>query len=123
MGELKPTHLQFEPSPEVKAFIFQQIQDLEPLLHEAGTLGVFIEKTEHREPNGSIDEKFLIRLVVSSEGTKFEARGESANIFEACLEAKTSLKKNLAPFLNAVLTNADREELVNYYTHGGRQVH
>ncbi len=41
----------FEPSPEVKAFIFQQIQDLEPMLENFGSLGVFIEKTESQLEN------------------------------------------------------------------------
>ncbi|MCB0366858.1 MAG: hypothetical protein H6624_11530 [Bdellovibrionaceae bacterium] len=114
--------LQYEPSPEVKAFIFQQIQDLEPFLEKVGGLGVFVEKTEKHQEGGQVEENFLIRLVVSPDGGRIEVQGESPNIFEACIKAKSSLVSRLSPLVNALSATAGRDELVEYFSQGG-QVH
>lgn len=117
-SKLKP--LSYEPSAEVKAFIFQQIQDLEPFLDTVGGLGVFVEKTEHPQDDGGILESFRIRLVVSPKGNRIEVAGESPNIYEACIKAKDSLVSRLVPLVNVLSASAARDELVAYFARGGQ---
>lgn len=115
------TIVRFEPSPEVRAFIFQQIQDLEPMLENVGSLGVFIEKTEPTESSGEDKaETYSIRLVVAPGGTRIEATGESENIFEACIKAKGLMAERLSPFINATRQSAERDGLIHFYSVGGK---
>ncbi|MCB0362022.1 MAG: hypothetical protein KDD35_04855 [Bdellovibrionales bacterium] len=121
-GKEKTSPLRFDPGPEVKAFIFQQIQDLEPMLENMGSLGVFIEKTQPEQGGGVAceSENYSIRLIVAPGGTRIEALGESNNIFEACIKAKDLMVQRLSPFINALRQSEERDGLVHYYAKGGR---
>ncbi len=111
---------QYEPGPEVKAFIFQQIQSLEPMLGEVGSMGVFVEKIEKPEKPGIEAETYAIRLVVAPGGARIEARGESDNIYDACIKAKDLMVQRLSPFVNAARQSAERDSLIRFFSGGGR---
>ncbi|MBK8204012.1 MAG: hypothetical protein IPK68_17435 [Bdellovibrionales bacterium] len=111
---------QYEPGPEVKAFIFQQIQSLEPMLGEVGSMGVFVEKIEKPEKPGIKAEAYAIRLVVAPGGARIEARGESDNIYDACIKAKDLMVQRLSPFVNAARQSAERDSLIRFFSGGGR---
>lgn len=89
----------FEPENEVKAFIYQQVQDLEALIQGVGSLAVLVEK-EMRvgQPNG---EKYAVTFVVAPESLNLQIRSESRDIFEATRIAKEAVRSKLNSFLNA----------------------
>lgn len=111
---------QYEPGLEVKAFIFQQIQSLEPMLGEVGSMGVFVEKIERPDKRGTKAEVYAIRLVVAPGGARIEARGESDNIYDACIKAKDLMVQRLSPFVDAARQSAERDSLIRFYSGGGR---
>ncbi len=119
----KPAVLQYQPGPEVKAFIFKQIQDLEPFLKKTGSLGIFVEKHERQHKDEGSISTFHIRLVASIEDVTIESNGESSNIYEACIQSKRDLQNQLAPFLNATSEGPDRDNLIQSCIQGNHQVH
>ena len=111
-----------EATPEVKAFISQQIQELEPYMSHLGGLGIFVEKKVIQNSDQNFSEKYLIRLVITPGGERIEVRGFSESIFEACIEARQKLLEVVQPVLNSLLPSAERETLVKFYSSGG-QIH
>ncbi len=122
MSHSETKNLQFEPSPEVKAFIFQQIHDLEPMLENIGSMGVFIEKTEIQslENQNRGKESYSIKMVIAPGGNRIEVRGESDNIYDACIKAKGLMAQVLSPLVNIMKQSSERDGLIHYYSVGGK---
>lgn len=89
----------FEPENEVKAFIYQQVQDLEALIQGVGSLAVLVEKESSKDKPD--DESFAVTFVVAPESLNLQIRSESKDIFEATRTAKEAVRSKLNSFLNA----------------------
>ena len=92
----------FEPENEVKAFIYQQVQDLELMMKDLGSLAVYIEKEEEAlVANGKkLNEKFAVTFVLAPESVNLQIRSESEDIFEACRAGKEEAQRKLNSIIN-----------------------
>ncbi len=90
----------FEPESDVKAFIYQQVQDLEPFTKDLGSLAVVVEKEEI--VGVSRQERFAVTILVAPESFNLKVRYESNDIFEACRLAKEAARRKLNSVLNAL---------------------
>jgi hypothetical protein len=88
----------FEPENEVKAFIYQQVQDLESLMKDLGSLAVYIEKEDGQ--GESPYEKFAVTYVLAPESVNLQIRSESSDIFEACRAGKEEAQRKLNSLIN-----------------------
>ncbi len=78
----------FQPSPEDRAYIYQQIQDLQAFVGPSGQVAVVCEKGE--EDSGQV---FYAVTLASIQNGAFEVRAKAEDFYEACLKAKESLLK------------------------------
>lgn len=93
----------FEPENEVKAFIYQQVQDLERFTKDFGSLAVYVEKENgvhgtDKEPY----ERFAVTFVLAPESVNLQIRAESNDIFEACRIGKEEAQKRLNSIINVM---------------------
>lgn len=93
----------FEPNLEAKAFIYQQVQELEDEVKDLGSLSVFVEKEEtiDTEDNRVLENKYAVTFVIDPENLNLKVRAESQNIFSACISAKNVAKSKLLQLKNA----------------------
>lgn len=92
----------FEPENEVKAFIYQQVQDLEALIKDIGSLAVFVEKEEviGADEVEDLKDKYAVTFVVAPESLNLQIRSESSDIFEACRAGKEEAQRKLNALIN-----------------------
>jgi hypothetical protein len=92
----------FEPDLEAKAFIYQQVQELEDHLRNLGGLTVYVEKEEllENESGTVIDDNYAVTFVIDPDNLNLRVRAESKNIYSACLSAKTVAQSKLSQLLN-----------------------
>lgn len=113
-----------ESSPEVKSFIYQQIQDLRTFMTPKSIVSVVSkkisgdedDKTKSRSKKSKKQQRLLYEVAISiSENTvKLEEVARNSNIFEAIRIAKTKLYNTLSKIQDEVISIEDREaELIN----------
>lgn len=93
----------FEPENEVKAFIYQQVQDLERFTKDFGSLAVYVEKENGLEGQEKQPyEKFAVTFVLAPESVNLQIRAESNDIYEACRIGKEEAQKRLSSIINVM---------------------
>lgn len=94
--------LAFEPDVEQKAFIYQQVHELEEQVKNLGGLMVFVEKEEviDSDTQEKLEHKFAVTFIVDPENLNLKVRAESENLYSACLSAKKVTQSKLAAILN-----------------------
>ena len=100
----KEVYQAFEPENDVKAFIYQQVQDLEVLMKDLGSLAVYIEKEEGpvMKPGEDPYEKFAVTFVLAPESVNLQVRSESSDIYEACRVGKEEAQRKLNSLINVM---------------------
>lgn len=86
----KKTFTPCEPDRESKAFIYQQVVDMQKILQGHGSLAIMCEKKERK--NG--DERFAVTFS-TPDLLNFECREEGDSLIEASIKAKESLLHKL----------------------------
>ncbi|MCB0407126.1 MAG: hypothetical protein KDD34_02915 [Bdellovibrionales bacterium] len=102
----------FEPDAEAKAFIYQQVQDLEQDIKNIGDLTVYVEKEElvQEGNNKVLENTFAVTFVIDPEHLNLSIRAESKDLFSACISAKAATRMKLSQILNHA---SGQEERVN----------
>lgn len=90
----------FEPTMEERAFLYQQVQDLEPLASQFGSMTVLVE--EAHPANEPENKTFGVTFVVAPENMEFRVRGEGKNLYETCIVAKQETQTRLNEMINQV---------------------
>lgn len=90
----------FEPTVEEKAFLYQQVQSLEALASQFGSMTVLVEEA-HPADNPE-DKTYGVTFVVAPESMEFRVRGEGKNLFETCMVAKNETQERLNRLINEV---------------------
>jgi hypothetical protein len=108
-----------ESSPEVKSFIYQQIQDFESFMTPKSIINVVSKrvsgdgdvsrKTKLGKTSKSGEPIFKVVISISDNATILEEEALSSNIFEAIVMAKTKLYNTLLKIQDEVITREDRE--------------
>jgi hypothetical protein len=95
-----PTILPFEPNGEERAFLYQQVQDLESIASQFGSLSVLVEQSYPQDQPENVT--YAVTFVVAPENMEFKVRGEGKNLFETCMVAKNETKAKLSELINQV---------------------
>lgn len=93
----------FEPDQETKAFIYQQVQDLEHGFGGFGNLAVFVEKEEvvSTEDREVLEDSFAVTFIVEPDNLNLKVRAEGNDIYSATIAAKEEVKRRISALLNA----------------------
>ena len=104
----------FEPNAEERAFLYQQVQDLEPLASQFGSISILVE--QNYPDDDPEDISYAVTFVVAPESMEFKIRGEGRNLFETCMVAKDEANTRLNQLINQVpdqALQAAREQNMN----------
>ena len=88
----------YNPSAEERAFLFQEAQELEPLMKDLGSLSVMVEERTGRKNQS----RFRVTFVVAPESVAMRVRAEDGNLFEATMAAKAEAKRQLNAIVNSM---------------------
>ena len=92
--------ISFEPNAEERAFLYQQVQDLEPLASQFGSISILVEQSHPQD--APKDLSYAVTFVVAPESMEFKIRGEGHNLFETCMVAKEEAMNRLNQLINQV---------------------
>jgi len=92
--------LPFEPSLEEKAFLFQQVQELEAVATQFGSLTILVE--ERHPDNDPSDLSYEVTFVVAPENLDFRIQATGKNLYSTCMAAKEEAKARLSQLINQV---------------------
>lgn len=108
-----------ESSPEVKSFIYQQIQDFESFMTPKSIINVVSKRVDGDESIGQKEEPdqytqnepifYKVAISIVEASSILEEEAISSNIFEAISMAKTKLYNTLIKIQDEVITREDRE--------------
>ncbi|MGE0630998.1 MAG: HPF/RaiA family ribosome-associated protein [Pseudobdellovibrionaceae bacterium] len=100
--------------PEVKAYIYQQIQEFEPFVTPETIVGVIAKKRKKKT-----DPKYRIEIVLTESGTKIKAEAKSNSIYRAIQNAKEKLIQHLSLLQDEIVTSQDRIAQINQARQNG----
>lgn len=90
----------YNPSREERAFLYQEAQDLEPLMKDLGSLTVMVEQVVPKKQNAR--DRYRVTFVVAPESVGMKVQATDSNIFEAAIAAKGEALRQLNAILNAL---------------------
>jgi len=91
----------YNPNREERAFLYQEAQDLEPLMKDLGSLTVMVEQVE---PQNSTKNKnrYRVTFVVAPESVGMRVQATDSNLFDAAIAAKAEALRQLNAIVNAM---------------------
>lgn len=108
-----------ETSPEVRAYVYQRLQEFEPYLLPNTQTGVVIEQivSENEAGAGTVNE-FRVHLSLNTEGGKLVAQGQAKDVYAAIAESTRQLMAQISMIHNAVVSSRERDlEIQQMYKH------
>ena len=140
-----------EPSEdrELKAYIYQQLADLQPYLiadsqmavsvHQVSAIEEIVadtldddelkaienEELEEDELNRAQPEvgDYVVKLTTTLEGGRLVAQGHAADVFEAFGVAKGAMVQQLSQLQNALMDSTERDVEIQNYLSGSKTIH
>lgn len=94
-----------ETTPEVKAYVYQRLQDFSPYLNDKSETGVVIQKLKADADH----EGFLVHLSISTEGGSLAATGEGNDVFSAIARATDHMMAQVSAIHNITISNRERD--------------
>lgn len=88
----------YNPNNEERAFLYQEAQDLAPLVRDLGSLSIMVESEAE---NG-----YRVTFLVAPESMGIQIHAENDNLFAATIAAKEEAQRQLNSLINAL--NAPR---------------
>jgi len=93
----------YNPSREERAFLYQEAQDLEPLMKDLGSLTVMVEQVVPADKDaGKKKNRFRVTFVVAPESVAMRVQATDANLFEAAMAAKEEALRQLNAIVNSM---------------------
>lgn len=118
---------ELQKNPEVKAFIYQQINELEGFVtpntvvtvmaKDANKLAKQYEMEGVEYDKQELKKMYRVAIVLKEAGATAEAEGIDKNLFVAIQKAKDNLLKQLIEIQNTVISQQDRNTEVHQYLH------
>ena len=90
----------FEPNAEERALLYQQVQELEPIASQFGSLTILVE--ESHPQNDPKDLSYQVTFVVAPENMDFRIKATGKNMYAACMAAKEESLLRLNQLINQV---------------------
>lgn len=94
----------YEPEKEIKAFLYQQVQELEPYVNEVGGLAVFVDQIQTGEAT-----RYGVTFVLAPKSMNLRIRVENESLIEACVQAKEQALKQVNSVINEIFENPERD--------------
>lgn len=91
----------YNPNAEERAFLYQEAQDLEPLMKELGSLTVMVEEV-HPKNGSQAANRFRVTFVVAPESVGMKVQATDANIYDATIAAKSETQRQLNAIVNSM---------------------
>lgn len=91
----------YNPSAEERAFLFQEAQDLEPLIKDIGSLSVMVEEMKTKNAP-SPQPHYRVTFVVAPESVGMKVAATNKNIYEATIAAKLETQRQLNAIVNSM---------------------
>lgn len=88
----------YNPSVEERAFLYQEAQDLAPLVKELGSLSIMVEEYAQAEAENG----FRVTFLVAPESMGLQIAADSNNLFTATIAAKEEAQRQLNALINAM---------------------
>lgn len=92
----------YSPNIEERAFLYQEVQVIEPMIKDMGTMTIMVEEAEHKEDKKKLDAKFRVTMMLLPESMKMEIKTESSNLYDAVIAAREEAVRKLSAVLNAM---------------------
>jgi hypothetical protein len=94
------------PNAEERAFLFQEAQDLEPLIKELGTLSVLVEETLGKG-RGRKKPHYRVTFLVAPESVGMKVQATDKNLYDATIAAKRETERQLNAIVNSMPRQAE----------------
>jgi ribosome-associated translation inhibitor RaiA len=105
---------------ELKAYIYQQLMEIQPYLLNDSQVAVTVS-LKHQRPKKK--KHFLVTLSAKLEDGRMETEGQDGDVYQAFGKAKDLMLLQLAELQNALMDPAEREVEVQTALAGGFTVH
>lgn len=96
----------YNPTREERAFLYQEAQDLEPLMKDLGSLSVMVEQISPEQVAANEGKKaksrYRVTFVVAPESVGMKVQATDNNLFEAAIAAKDEALRQLNAIVNAM---------------------
>ncbi|MGE3682284.1 MAG: hypothetical protein AB7G93_11200 [Bdellovibrionales bacterium] len=110
----------YNPNREERAFLYQEAQDLQPLMKDLGTLSVMVEEvsdaqetnlksSRKRSRKETSEKNFRVTFVVAPESLGMQVQATDANLFDATIAAKEEAQRQLNAIVNSLPTEWNTE--------------
>ena len=106
-----------EMDPELKAYIYQHLMDIQPYLLANAQVAVLVQRAEDDATD------YLVTLVATLNEGRMEAEGQHGDIYEAFNKAKETMIHQLAEVQNSMMDPAEREVEVRAALNGTYTLH
>ena len=114
----------YEMDPELKAYIYQHLMDIQPYLVANAQVAVLVQRgaiDDSRSETGAED--YVVRLSATLGEGRMEADGQDEDIYEAFNKAKKSMIHELSEIQNSMMDPAEREVEVRAALNGTYTLH
>lgn len=114
-----------EMDPELKAYIYQHLMDIQPYLLANAQVAVLVQRADDDEVSQSENEDpdYVVTLVATLNEGRMEAEGQHGDIYEAFNKAKDAMIHQLAEIQNSMMDPAEREVEVRAALNGTYTLH
>jgi ribosome-associated translation inhibitor RaiA len=122
-----------EADRELKAYIYQQLVELQPYLIADSQMAVTVQQIvpgKEEQPVAAPENDdtpqpgdYLVKLVTTIEDGKLTAEGIGDDVYDAFCAAKGAMVEQLSQLQNALMDPSEREEEIQSYLDGSRTIH
>lgn len=106
-----------ETDPELKAFIYQHLVDLQPYLAAESQIAVLVQA----EPE--IADEETLTLVATLGDYRLEAEGHAGDLYEAFLDAKKKMLSQLEEWYLTAIDSSERDNEIQAVIEGRYLIH
>lgn len=100
----------YNPTVEERAFLYQEAQDLEPLMKDLGSLSVMVEEMNPQEKGRRPLNRFRVTFMVAPESVGMRVQAVDSNLYDAAIAAKSEALKQLNAIVNSLPRQTPKNE-------------
>lgn len=117
------SHPSAENDPELKAFIYQHLVDLQPYLAAESQIAVLVPQAVLTDFALDEDEDESLSLVATLGDYRLEAEGHGEDLYEAFLDAKKKMLTQLEDWYLSAIDSSERDNEIQAVIEGRYLVH
>ena len=92
----------YNPNREERAFLYQEAQEIEPMMKDLGSLSVMVEEIPSKKNKKAANQRFRVTFVVAPESVGMKVQAVDSNLYDATIAAKAEAQKQLNAILNSM---------------------